>query len=135
MEVQELISFIQFGDFKFCGGMKLLSIEISDGIWFLVLYDVKPTDIRFIVSKTVKSSTNLNLSFMSMKSVLLLDWLKYSKIPMVAPCGPPPLIFLGFDRHPCHFIPRFGHWRGNALFQSIKSVSYTHLTLPTILLV
>ena len=82
-----------------------------------------------------------------MASAQWLDCQIYSNNPSVAPCGPPPETSFVVDISPCHFTvivlpwkkltkrgiragltpfsindstPFFGHWRGEALFQSIK---------------
>ena len=66
-------------------------------------YEDKPTARRLTISNTLKSSMKLNLSDWSTLSAQLFDWDRYSKIPSVAPAGPPPLIILASDWQPRYF--------------------------------
>ena len=119
----------------------------SEGTVCFMFMLVIPIVSKFTISRIVRSSTNLNLSFTSTQSALLFDCDRYSSNPKVAPCGPPPLMILGTDLHPCHFtdiflswkyftrrgmregrtpfsmkdsIPSFGHCLGKALSQSTR---------------
>ena len=99
--------------------MNWFEFIMSDGTWCFTLYEDKPTDRRSTISRMVRSSINLNLSLT--KSALLFDWDEYSRIPKVAPCGPPPIFFLRFfdmtipfDWHVSILKTSFGHYLGKA---------------------
>ena len=89
----------------------LISFLISFGIWCLMLKQLIPTVSRLTISRMGKSSTNLNLSSGLTQSALLLDWDKYSKIPNVAPWGPPPFILLGEVVKPLHLTDWYLSWK------------------------
>ena len=93
--VHKLISSRYLWDSRFSAKMNWISYFTSFGTWFFILRDQRPMVIRFTISNMVRSSTNLNLSSGPTLSALLLDCARYSRIPRVAPWGPPPLIFLG----------------------------------------
>ena len=114
--VHASILFKNCWDLRFFGGINMLFSSISDGAWLLMLNEDNPMVKRLIISKIVKSSIDLNLSSVLKQSPLLLDWASYSKIPKVAPAGPPPLT-LSDPGYWILVIPRGGSWGPTAIFR------------------
>ena len=92
-------SLFQF-DFRCSAGMNWFSMGMLEATLNFELCEAILMLIKFITSRTVASSTNLNCRSSSTNSRLPLVWLRYSQIPKLPPWGPPPFRFLVVENFP-----------------------------------